>query len=345
MSNTIAKVTLADIARKLNITAATVSRALNDHPAIRETTKMAVREAAIQLNYQPNKLASSLRLGRSNIIGVIIPSAEINFFGSVVHGIEKVANENNYNVLIYQTNELYEYEKKGLQTFLRSQVDGVLASISKDTINLDHYDEVKKRGVPLILFDRVNDGLDVSSVVVNDYAGAFAATQHLIEQGCRRIAHIGGQQHVNIFNQRLKGYIDALNTAGIPVNDDLIVYGKVSIESGRQCMAKLLDNKEWPDAVFAVEDYTALGAMQVLKDANISIPGQVAIVGFANETFGEYLTPSLSTVNQQTVHMGEEAAKLFFESPNGMYKNKSRKIILEPELLCRQSSIRRDRMK
>ncbi len=134
MSESISKVTISDIARELNITAATVSRALNDHPAIKETTKKAVRDIAVKLNYQPNKLASSLRLGKSNIIGVIIPSAEINFFGSVVHGIEKVANENNYNVLIYQTNEMYEFEKKGVQTFLRSQVDGVLASISKDTI-------------------------------------------------------------------------------------------------------------------------------------------------------------------------------------------------------------------
>ena len=132
-------VTIADIARELNITAATVSRALNNHPRIKESTKKAVREVAMRLNYQPNKIASSLRLGRSNIIGVIIPSAEITFFGSVVHGIERIANENNYNVLIYQTNEQYEYEKKGIQTFLQSRVDGVLASISKETINLDHF--------------------------------------------------------------------------------------------------------------------------------------------------------------------------------------------------------------
>lgn len=342
MSESISKVTITDIARELNITAATVSRALNDHPAIKEATKKAVKEAAKKLNYQPNKLASSLRLGKSNIIGVIIPSAEINFFGSVVHGIEKVANENDYNVLIYQTNELYEYEKKGVQTFLRSQVDGVLASISKDTINLDHYLEIKKRGVPLILFDRVSDALDVSSVVVNDYVGAFEATRHLIKQGCRRIAHIGGQQHVTIFNQRLKGYIDALNVHNIPVNDDLIVYGKVSIESGKECMKKLLEEEDLPDAVFAVEDYTALGAMQAIKAAGKKIPEDIAIIGFANEAFGEYLTPSLSTVNQQTVYMGEEAARLFFDviAKGDIYQQGARKIVLQPELICRESSVK-----
>jgi LacI family transcriptional regulator len=341
MNKPVSKVTITDIARELNITAATVSRALNDHPAIKDTTKKAVRALALRMNYQPNKLASSLRLGRSNIIGVIIPSAEINFFGSVVHGIEKVANENNYNVLIYQTNELYEYEKKGVQTFLRSQVDGVLASISKETINLNHYDEIKKRGVPLVLFDRVNDALDVSSVVVNDYAGAFAATKHLISQGCKRIAHIGGQQHVNIFNQRLKGYIDALNVHNIAVDEDLIVHGKVSIESGRDCMQALLSASQPPDAVFAVEDFTALGAIQCIKSANIKIPDEIAIVGFANEAFGEYITPSLSTVNQQTVRMGQEAANLFFEGlskANGAVK--PRKMVLEPELICRASSIK-----
>ncbi|MBC7829578.1 MAG: LacI family DNA-binding transcriptional regulator [Chitinophagaceae bacterium] len=342
MSEIFSKATLSDIARELNITAATVSRALNDHPRIKETTKKAVREAAVKLNYQPNKLASSLRLGKSNIIGVIIPSAEINFFGSVIHGIEKMANENNYNVLIYQTNELYEYEKRGVQTFLQSQVDGILASISKETINLDHYNEIKKRGVPLILFDRVSDALDVSSVVVDDYAGAFAATKHLIEQGCKRIAHIGGQQHVNIFNQRLKGYIDALNTHNIPVNEDLIVYGKVSIDSGKECMKKLLEGSQRPDGVFAVEDFTALGAMQAIKNANKKMPEEIAIIGFANEAFGEYLTPSLSTVNQQTIRMGEEAARLFFEGLDKMnlYKTKSRKLVLEPEVICRQSSIK-----
>ena len=341
MSEAITKVTILDIARKLHITAATVSRALNDHPAISEATKKAVKSAAQNLNYQPNKIASSLRLGKSNVIGVIIPSAEINFFGSVVHGIEKVANENAYNVLIYQSNELYEYEKRGVQTFLQSRVDGVLASISKETINMDHYSEIKKRGIPLVLFDRANDALGVSSVVVDDYAGAFEATKHLIQQGCRRIAHIGGQQHVNIFNQRLKGYIDALNVHTISVDEDLIVYGKVSIESGYACMKKLL-GANVPDAVFAVEDFTALGAMQAVKEAGKKIPEEIAIIGFANESFGEYLTPSLSTVNQQTVHMGEEAAKLFFELQRSgvAYDSVPRKLVLEPELICRQSSVK-----
>lgn len=343
MSDIFARVTISDIAKELNITAATVSRALNNHPAIKDDTKKKVRQTAAKLNYQPNKIASSLRLGKSSIIGVIIPSAEINFFGSVIHGIEKIANKHNYTVLIYQSNELYESEKKGIQTFLQSQVDGVLASISKETINLDHYAAMRRRGVPLILFDRTSDALGVSSVVVDDYTGAFQATKHLAEQGCRRIAHIGGQQHVGIFNQRLKGYIDALNVHNIAVDEDLIVYGKVSIESGSKCMQQLLAREKRPDAVFAVEDFTALGAMQVIKQAGLSMPDDIAIVGFANEAFGEYVTPSLSTVNQQTVRMGETAAGLFFDIPANYFAEDftPTKLILEPQLICRQSSSRK----
>src|ERR1700754_907347 len=342
MSQKISKVTITDIARELNITAATVSRALNDHPGIRDTTRQTVKETAARLNYRHNKVASSLRLGKSNIIGVIVPSAEINFFGSVVHGIEKVANENNYNVLIYQSNELYEYEKKGIQTFLQSQVDGVLASISKETINLDHYSEIRNRGIPLILFDRTNDKLGVSTVEVDDFSGAFQATKHLIENGCRRIAHIAGQQHVNIFNLRLKGYIEALNVHGILLDDDLISFGKVSVESGKECMKKLLEGTVMPDGVFAVEDFTALGAIQAIKAAGLRIPDDIAIIGFANEALGQYLTLSLSTVNQQTVTMGEEAAKLMFEYLRGELKvdMKPKKLVLTPQLICRESSVK-----
>lgn len=342
MSEIILKVTMMDIAKELNINSATVSRALSNHPRISESTKQMVRELAKKLQYQLNKVASSLRSGKSNIIGVIIPNAEINFFGSVLHGIEKIASENKYSILIYQTNELYRFEKIGVQTFLQSQVAGVLASILKETINLVHYSEIKKRGVPLILFDRAVDTLGVSSVVVDDYAGALAATKHLVKQGCKGIAHIGGPQHLSAFNQRLKGYVDALNVLGIQVDDDLIVHGKVSIESGREQMKKLLLLSTIPDAVLSVEDFTALGAMQAIKAANKKIPDDIAIVGFANEPFGEYITPTLSTVNQQTVQMGEEAANLFFKSLNNSDTEKFDpfKMVLQPELICRQSSMK-----
>ncbi|MEO5995844.1 MAG: LacI family DNA-binding transcriptional regulator [Chitinophagaceae bacterium] len=340
--NSIAKITIHDIARKLNITASTVSRALNGHPGISDATKKIVEQTAKNLNYQRNNIASSLRLGKSKIIGVIIPSLEINFFSSVLHGIEKISRENDFTVIIYQSNEFAEFEKKGVETFLRSRVDCVLASFSKETIDTDHYREIKKRGIPLVLFDRTNDDLRVPSVVVDDYRGAFNATQHLIRQGCKRIAHIAGQPHVVIFNQRLRGYIDALKANNLPVEDDLIIYGKVTIESGRACMNNLLALAQIPDAIFTVEDFTALGAMQALKEAGKMIPDDVAVIGFANEPFGKYLTPSLSTVDQQATKMGEEAAKLFFDlaGKNSFYMQAPPKIILEPALIFRSSSLK-----
>jgi LacI family transcriptional regulator len=337
------KTTIHDIAKELQVTPSTVSRALNNHHSISEATKKAVTKTAQKLNYSHNRIASSLRLGRTKILGVIVPSAEINFFGSVVHGIEKVAKEKGYSILIFQSNEQEDFEKQGVDTFLRSRVDGVLASIAKETTHLSHFFEIKNRRVPLVLFDRANDDLGVPSVVVDDFAGAFKATQHLIEQGCKRIAHIGGQQHIPIFKQRLKGYTAALKKAGLPCDKQLVVYGDVSIEAGRKCMNGLLQLPNPPDGVFAVEDFTALGALQAMKEAGIKVPEDVAIIGFANEAFGAYITPSLSTVDQQTIRMGEEAAHIFFDhtGQKDFYKTAPAKKVLEPVLVYRGSSTRK----
>ena len=342
MPATIERTTIQDIARELDLNASTVSRALNNHQSISAATKERVSFVAKRLKYHPNKIASSLRLGKSQIIGVIIPSAEINFFGSVVHGIEKVAAEKNFNVLIYQSNELMMAEKKGIITFLRSRVDGILASIAKETTSLEHFREIKKMKVPLVLFDRANDDLTVPSVVIDDYMGAYNATLHLIEQGCKRIAHISGQQHVAIFKKRLEGYTDALIFNGFDIDEDLVKYGTVTIESGRSCMNDLLALANPPDGVFAVEDFTALGALQALKNAHIKIPEEVAVIGFANEAFGEFITPSLSTVDQQTKRMGEEAARCFFDllEKNKFYNEPVEKRILEPQFIFRESSLR-----
>lgn len=344
MPEIINRTTIQDIARELQLNASTVSRALNNHRAISAATKERVSYTAKRLQYHPNKIASSLRLGKSQIIGVIIPSAEINFFGSVVHGIERIATEKNFNVLIYQSNELMEAEKKGIITFLRSRVDGILASIAKESTSFEHFLEIKKMKVPLVLFDRANDDLTVPSVVIDDYMGAYNATVHLIEQGCKRIAHISAQQHVAIFKQRLEGYTDALIYNGFDVEKDLIKFGNVTIESGRSCMDELLGMNEPPDGVFAVEDFTALGAMQALKNAQKKIPEDVAVIGFANEAFGEFITPSLSTVDQQTIKMGEESAKCFFEllENKNFYKEPVEKRILKPELIFRESSLKRN---
>ncbi len=336
------KITILDIARELNITFSTVARALNDHPGISASTKKAVRETADRLGYRPNKVASSLRSGKTKIIGVLVPRLDVSFFSSVVHGIENVMNEHGYTILLYQSQESVKHEIKGIDTFLRSRVDGIIASISLETENSKGYDEIKERNIPLAFFDRVPTGLDVPSVTIDDYRGGFMATEHLIKSGYRRIVHINQDRNINIFNERLRGYLDALTQYDLPVDENLIIKGGFSIEFGRQCVRDLLTNRVAFDAIFTLEDFTAMGVVQELKAAGMRIPEQVGVVGFANEAFTSLVSPTISTVDQRTVEMGEEVARLFLKllKKGDYYKHKPEKIILEPELLVRESSSR-----
>src|SRR5689334_248888 len=217
------RATIHDIARKLNITASTVSRALKDHPRISTETKKAVLKAAQKLNYQPNHIAAALRNGRSNIIGIIVPTADRSFFSSVVRGIEEVANTSKYNVMICQTYDSYEKEVATVEALLNARVDGIIASHAKGTVNFDHFVKVKERGIPLILFDRSNDELEVSHVVIDDYLGGYKATEHLIQQGCKRIAHFTNTRKISIYKERLRGYRDALIENGLIYDETLVV--------------------------------------------------------------------------------------------------------------------------
>ncbi len=334
--------TLSSIADKLKITTATVSRALNNHPKISASTKQSVLKVASQLNYKRNRVASSLRSGKTYMIGVIIPSANTNFFGSVVHGIEKCANEKGYNVLLYQSNEMHDHELKGIETFLAAQVDGILVSVAKDTHDYNFYKEIKAKKIPVVFFDRANDIAGIPSVVIDDYKGAYIATEHLIKNGYKHIAHVSGPQQVKVFLDRRKGYEDALKHYRHPVNNNFIYEGNVSIESGREAMHHFLSLKKKPDAVFAAEDFTALGVMKELKSRNIKIPEEFGVFGFANELFGEHITPTLSTIDQQTVIMGKESFELLLQ----MIENKSeliieKKIVLNPVPIFRESSQRK----
>jgi len=336
------KVTIADIARKLSIAPATVSRALNGHPAISDKTRKLVEKTARKLQYKRNNIASSLRSGKSNLIGVIIPSAEINFFGSVVHGIEKLANEKGYNVLIYQSNESHEQEKKGLEAFLHARVDGVLVSIAKDTTDYSHFLDLREQGIPLVFFDRAKEELQIPAVVVDDLKGGYAATELLLTQGYTRIAHISGPQHIDVFRNRFQGYKNALKTHKIAFDPQLVVEGYVSIGSGQQATQQLMALPQPPDAIFAVEDFTALGALKQLKALGRRVPQDVGVVGFANELFGEHITPSLTSFDQQTVLMGREATGLLLQLLENREKTVTKqKIMLEPIAVIRDSSQRK----
>jgi len=335
--------TILSIANELNITAATVSRALQDHPGISHSTKQSVLQVANRLNYKRNRIASSLRSGKTHTIGVIIPGADTNFFGSVVHGIEKCANDKGYNVLLYQSNETHAHEIKGIETFLAAQVDGILVSVAKDTVSYTYYEELKKKKIPIVFFDRADDNAGISSVVIDDYKGAYIATEHLIKNGYTSVAHVSGPLHLKIFYDRKRGYEEALKNYNLPFNHSFIYEGNVSIESGKTAMRYFLSLQQKPDAVFAAEDFTALGVMKELKANNIKIPGEFGVFGFANELFGEHITPTLSTIDQQTVTMGKESFELLLQMiQNTNEITVEKKIVLNPVPVFRESSQRKN---
>jgi LacI family transcriptional regulator len=336
------RVTIHDIARKLNITASTVSRALKDHPRISTETKKAVMKAAQKLNYQPNHIAAALRNGRSNIIGIIVPTADRSFFSSVIRGVEEIANKSKYNVMICQTYDNYEKEVAGVDALLNARVDGIIASHAKETLNFDHFLKAKERGIPLIFFDRSNDELEVSHVVIDDYLGAYKATEHLIQQGCKRIAHFTNIRKISIYRERLRGYREALVNNGLPFNESLVVESNLQLEDGRTSMEKLLTLKQIPDAVFSASALGAVGALQICREHNLSIPQQIAIVGFSNELFTSFTEPSLSTVEQHSLRIGNAAAEIFLEEVSvGSTKFIPQKVVLKPELIIRNSSLRK----
>jgi LacI family transcriptional regulator len=335
------KVTIHDIARALNTTASTVSRALQDHPRISKSMKEAVLELARKLNYQPNSIASSLRKGRGNTIGIIIPHINRYFFSSVIRGIEDVAYGAGYNVLICQSYDSYEREKAIVETLINGKVDGLMVSLASGTQDLKHFQLVQSKGLPLIFFDRVPVSMDVNKVEIDDFAGACKAVEHLISQGCKRIAYFSGPKHVSIYHNRFEGYKAALVKNNLPFEESLIFEGAITRDTGEKAAIEISKMKPLPDGIFSSGDYSAMGAVLKFKELGIKVPRQIAIVGFANEPYDDMIEPGLSSVDQHSIEMGHSVAKLFLDEiadPQG--NTIPKRVILNPELLIRASSKR-----
>lgn len=333
------RVTLKDIAQKLNISSAAVSKAMNDDSRISEKTKKEVRRVAEELNYQPNHLASALRKGKSNLVGVIVPRTNSNFFSSVIETMEAVLNKAGYSIIITQSNESFSKECQSIDTLLFTQVDGIIASMANETVDLSYYEKIKSKGIPLILFDRGENDLNVDYIGINDYDSSHMIVEHLVNKGCKRIAHIGGFRRTRIFNNRIRGYMDAVAKYGLPVDDALLVESSLTLEDGRQQMEKLLNLEKIPDAVYVAGDYAALGALQVLTEKNINVPDDIKLVGFGNEPFTSLVTPSITSVDQHSKKIGELAAKTFLErTEQKQLKQSLNKQILKAQLIVRESS-------
>lgn len=337
-------VSMSDLARELGVSMTTISRALSDHHSIGPATKQKVLKLAKKLNYQPNHLAAALRKGKSKLLGVVVPYIEGRFFPSVVHGIESAASKAGYSVIICQSNEDVAHERKNIETLLSAQVAGILVSLSRTTLDFKHFDKVRKRGIPLVFFDRTMEGDNVNAVVLNDRDGGFQSTKHLLQQGCTRIAHFAGLQHLNIYKNRRQGYLDALQLYGLPHDEELIVYCDMTLEEGMAGMRRLLELPNPPDAVFSAGDSSLLGALQLLKQRNIRVPQDVALAGFSNEGFTAITEPMLTSVDQRCEEMGQAAVRLFLELVEAKGSTFShRQVVLQPELFIRDSSLHQNK--
>lgn len=340
------RASITDLAKTLGLSPSTISRALSDHNDVSEATKARVRQLAEELHYQPNQLAAALRRGRSNTLGVLVPHITGHFFPQVVHGIATEAAKLGFNVMICQSNEDAAQEQKNIDLLMNSQVEGILVSLANTTQNFAHFEAVRQQNVPLVFFDRVMEdfrGSNVSSVVLDDYQGAYQVVAHLIEQGCTRIAHFTGPLHLNIHKNRHQGYRDALQAHGIRIDDELICFCEMSQKGGTLAMRQLLKLPQRPDAVFSSNDLAAVGALQVAKAARLRVPQDVAIVGFSNEVFTQLTEPMLSSVDQRCETMGRTAVQLLQKMLKSGPKSAGppRPIVLKPKLLVRESSSRR----
>ncbi|WP_242085265.1 LacI family DNA-binding transcriptional regulator [Aestuariivivens sediminis] len=334
------RATLKDIATKLNISISTVSRALNDHPAINQKTKRSVKSTAKKLNYYPNLLALNLLQKKSNTIGVVVPEITSHFFSSVITGIQDILRPSNYNMIICQSEESYKDEVEIVENLMRVGVDGILVSPSSSTKNFEHFRRLKKSGIPIVVFDRDCPGLEVDKVLVDDYDGAFQAVDYLIKSGCKRIAHIGGPLNLSTTKHRLEGYLDALKENDIPIDKKYIKHVKgFTHEDGIKPAKSLLKLENKPDAIFAVNDCIAISAMYAAKMLKLKIPEEISIIGFDDEPHSSYFTPELSTVWQPVYSMGMLSARILLKRiSNTDEKQKLREEIFKPELVIRASS-------
>jgi LacI family transcriptional regulator len=334
--------TIHDIARELKISASTVSRALQDNPRISQKTKEKIKLIADAMGYRPNTLASNLRNKKSNTIGIVVPLINRYFFSAVISGVEDVAFKAGYTVVISQSNDLANKEIAIVQSMFANRVDGLIISIAMQPTNYEHLRTFRKKNIPLVFFDRSVAEIETDKIVVDDYMGGFRVTQHLVDQGYKRIAHMAGPQNLQTYIDRKKGYRDALEKNGITYDENIVVTNSLTLEDGSIAVKQLMSLPVPPDAIFCGNDTTALVSMIYLRDKGVKIPEEVGIVGFSNEPFSRVVSPSISTIAQPGFLMGQKAAELILsqiETKNKYFQT----LVLPTELIIRESSQRQQK--
>jgi LacI family transcriptional regulator len=337
-----ARVTIKDLAKRMNLSVSTISRALHNHPSIGAETTREVWQLAKQLGYFPNSVASNLRRRKTNMIGVIVPRIDITFHSYVISGVEEIAYKMGYNVTIYQSRDSLEREIAITSILQTNMVAGIIACLALETQNCSHFSRFNSLRVPLVFYDRVSNDLEASKVIIDDFDAASRVTQHLIDTGCRKIAHIAGCQTTSIFASRLEGYKAALLRNNLAF-DPAMVYctSNLTYEEGAKGARKLLKLPELPDGIFCANDYTAIGAIQAIKKANLKIPDDIAVAGFSNYPVSTIIEPALTTIDDRAFEMGKTAARMLIRQIEERdANNASETVVLRTDLIIRESTRR-----
>lgn len=335
-------ITIYDIAQKLDLSSATVSRALKDNPSINKHTRKKIQDTAKALGYRHNTFASSLRKQKTNTIGVIVHELNSNFITSVLAGIEKVTTEAGYDLIIAHSSESYEKEAANALNLFHKRVDGLIASLAFNTKGLEHYKAFDEKGIPVIFFDRVEEKSDSTKVIIDNYKCGYQATQHLIEQDCRRIVLVTASLKRNVYAQRHKGYMDALYDNNIAFEKDRVLIKDLSEQCGVEAAMQILKMRPLPDGAFITNDFSAAVCMQTLKEHGIKIPEDIAVVGFNNDAIGKIIEPQLTTIHYPGIDMGEIAARNLINHLLGVSNIRhTQTIVVRSELIIRKSSLKK----
>jgi LacI family transcriptional regulator len=335
-------ITIYDIAQQLSLSSATVSRALQNNPSINKNTRKKIQDTAKQLGYRHNTFASSLRKQKTNTIGVIVHELNSNFITSVLAGIEKITTEAGYDIIIAHSSESHEKEAANALNLFHKRVDGLIASLAFTTKGLDHYKFFEEKGIPLVFFDRVEEKSDSIKVIIDNYKCGYEATQHLIEQGCKKIVLVTANLKRNVYAQRHKGYMDALFDHNIPFKKELVLIKDLSEQCGVEAAMEIIKMKPLPDGAFITNDFSAAVCMQTLKENGVRIPGDIAIVGFNNDAISKIVEPQLTTIHYPGSDMGEIAARSLINHLRGISNiRRTQTIVVRSELIVRKSSLKK----
>ena len=330
-------ITLNDIAKALNVSKVTISKALRNHPDISVRMKELIKKTALEMGYSPNFVARNLSAKKTNTIGLVVPKIAHYFFGSVIESIYDAAFENNYEIILTVTQEDSEKESKYIKSLMSMRVDGIIISISQNTVDCSVFNKIKEREIPLVFLDRVIDCGDFTCVTVKDYSGSYKATEHAIKMGYTKLAHLAGPMEINISRERCKGFKDALSDNNIELKEDWILHGGFSEKDGYKGLMEIFESGDLPEFIFTVTYPVALGVYAAAQKLGLRIPDDIDVMCFGDSDVNRFISPSLSCVYQPTEKLGQEAVRLLIEQINNYDSFNPVKVELPTDLIIRET--------